>query len=198
MVSRSIGTHMIRFAACFSAVLLSCTALAQVPSPSPAPVQVPITTTSSPDVQQFQKIENDWAEAVNRRDQYALEFVLSPLFLDVSGSGDITTRNQQLTYLITTEDKTLHLEQKVITVRMLGDTAVANGTYVLHHRGASGQVDEKGVFTHVFERAHSGWVCINSQRTVLREDGGKGKKQSNAELPFHIPIFGKSDKKDAQ
>ena len=61
---------------------------------------------------------------------------------------------------------------------------------------ASGQVDEKGVFTHVFERAHSGWLCINSQRTVLREDGGKGKKQSNAELPFHIPIFGKSDKKD--
>jgi hypothetical protein len=37
-------------------------------------------------------------------------------------------------------------------------------------------------------------MCINSQRTVLREDGGKNKKQTNAELPFHIPIFGKSDK----
>ena len=49
----------------------------------------------------------------------------------------------------------------------------------------------------VFERAHSGWVCINSQRTVLREDGGKSKRQS-AELPFHFPIFGKSDKKDSQ
>ncbi len=198
MVFGSIGTRMTRFAACFSVVLLSCTALAQVPSPSPAPVQVPVATTSSPEVQQFQKIENAWSDAINQRDQYALELVLSPLFIDVSGSGDISTRNQQLTYLITTEDKTLHLEQKVITVRMLGDTAVANGTYVLHHRGASGQVDEKGVFTHVFERAHSGWLCINSQRTVLREDGGKNKKQSNAELPFHIPIFGKSDKKDAQ
>ena len=194
MVFGSIGTRMTRFAACFSAVLFSCTALAQVPSPSPAPVQVPIATTSSPEVQQFQKIENAWSDAVNQRDQYALELVLSPLFIDVSGSGDISTRNQQLTYLITTEDKTLHLDQKVITVRMLGDTAVANGTYVLHHHGSSGQVDEKGVFTHVFERAHSGWMCINSQRTVLREDGGKNKKQSNAELPFHIPIFGKSDK----
>jgi ketosteroid isomerase-like protein len=194
----SIGTRMTRFTVCFSVVLLSCSALAQVPSPSPAPVQVPVATTSSPEVQQFQKIENSWADAVNQRDQYALELVLSPLFIDVSGSGDISTRNQQLTYLITTEDKTLHLDQKVITVRMLGDTAVANGTYVLHHRGASGQVDEKGVFTHVFERAHSGWVCINSQRTVLREDGGKNKKQSNAEMPFHIPIFGKSDKKDSQ
>jgi len=124
--------------------------------------------------------------------------VLSPLFLDVSGTGDITTRNQQVAYVITTDDRTMHLQQKVIAVRMLGDTAVANGTYVLHHRASSGQVDEKGVFTQVFERAHNGWVCINSQRTMLREDGGKSKKQSNAELPFHFPIFGKSDKKDSQ
>src|SRR5579863_5212118 len=104
----SIGTRMTRFTVCFSVVLLSCSALAQVPSPSPAPVQVPVATTSSPEVQQFQKIENSWADAVNQRDQYALELVLSPLFIDVSGAGDISTRNQQLTYLITTEDKTLH------------------------------------------------------------------------------------------
>jgi ketosteroid isomerase-like protein len=188
---------MTRFAVCFSVVLLSCTAVAQVPAPTPSPVKMPITTTSSPEMQQFQKIESSWDDAVNKRDQYGLELVLSPLFLDVAASGDISTRNQQVAYLLTTEDKTLHLEQKVVTVRMLGDTAIANGTYVLHHRGSSGQVDEKGVFTHVFERAHSGWVCINSQRTVLREDGGKSKRQS-AELPFHFPIFGKSDKKDSQ
>src|SRR5208337_966918 len=95
----------------------------------------------------------------------------------------------------TGEDKTQHLEQRVITVRMLGDIAVANGTYVLHHRLNSAQVDEKGVFTHVYERLRGGWVCINAQRTVLRADSNaKPKKQSNAELPFHIPLFTKSDK----
>lgn len=192
MVTGSIGTRMTRFAVCFSVALLSCNAFGQASSPAAAPA--PVTSTSSPEVQQFQKIADAWDDAVNKRDQYGLELVLSPLFLDVSGTGDITTRNQQVAYVITTEDKTMHLEQKVIAVRMLGDTAVANGTYVLHHRGASGQVDEKGVFTQVFERAHNGWLCINSQRTVLREDGGKAKKQSNAELPFHFPIFGKSDK----
>lgn len=193
-MSGSFSTLMIRFSACFSAALLPCLAFAQAPNATQPPVQAPVTSTASPDVAQFQKIEDTWDEAVNRRDQYGLENVLSPLFLDVSGSGDITTRNQQLAFIIATDDKSLHLDQKVIAVRMLGDTAVANGTYVLHHRGTSGEVNEKGVFTHVFERAHSGWVCINSQRTVLREDGGKNKKQSNAELPFHIPIFGKSDK----
>jgi ketosteroid isomerase-like protein len=96
--------------------------------------------------------------------------------------------------VISDPDKTLHLDQRVITVRMLGDIAVANGTYVLHHKLGNNEVDEKGVFTHVFERGHNSWVCVNSQRTLLREDGpqGKGKKkQSQAELPFHIPLFSK-------
>jgi ketosteroid isomerase-like protein len=199
---------MTRSAVCFSALLLcSCVVLAQAPAQAPAPdaaAPVPVRTASStatsdvgPQVKEFQKLEDSWSEAINSRDQYSLELVLSPLFVDVSASGDITTRNQQLAQLITGEDKTMHLEQRVITVRLLGDTAVANGTYILHHKATSGQVDERGVFTHVFERLRGGWVCVNSQRTLLREDTpGKKKKASEAEMPFHIPLFSKSDKKD--
>ena len=189
---------MTRFVACFSAVLLCCCAAggqSQAPAPVSASAQPGATSAESSEIREFQKIEDAWAIAVNQRDQYGLELVLSPLFVDISAGGDITTRNQQLAQLITGEDKTLHLDQRVITVRMLGDIAVANGTYLLHHKAGSAQVDEKGVFTHVFERARSGWLCINSQRTVLREDSSaKTKKQSNAEMPFHIPLFGKSDK----
>jgi len=185
---------MARLAVLFSALLVSCSVVfAQ--DPAPAAAASAVTTTVSPEIVQFQKIEDNWSSAVNQRDQYSIELVLSPLFVDVSAVGDITTRNQQVATLITGEDKTLHLEQRVITVRMLGDIAVANGTYVLHHKANSAQVDEKGVFTHVFERVHGGWMCINSQRTVLREDSNaKPKKQSNAELPFHIPLFSKSEK----
>jgi ketosteroid isomerase-like protein len=152
------------------------------------------TSAESPEIREFQKIEDSWATAVNDRDQYGLELVLSPLFVDVSASGDITTRNQQVASVITGEDKTIHLEQRVITVRMLGDIAVANGTYSLRHKVSAGPVDEKGVFTHVFERTRGGWLCINSQRTVLREDtntNAKQKKKSESELPFHIPLLSK-------
>jgi ketosteroid isomerase-like protein len=178
---------MIRTLACYSALLLACcAAVAQ----SPAPAQPDVTTTASPEVVQFQKIEDSWSNAINQRDQYGLELVLSPLFVDVSANSDITTRNQQVAQLITGDDKTLHLEQKVITVRMLGDIAVANGTYNLHHRINSGQVDERGVFTHVFERVRGGWMCINSQRTSLPEGTkGKAKKGSTPESPFHFPLF---------
>ncbi len=184
--------------ACFAALLVSCCAvLGQSPAPaaSARPASA-ATTTDTPEIHEFQKVEDNWSSAINGRDQYGLELVLSPLFVDISASGDITTRNQQLAQVINGEDKTLHLDQRVITVRMLGDVAVANGTYVLHHKAASGPMDEKGIFTHVFERLHNGWVCVNSQRTVLREEGPAGKKKSHsdAEMPFHIPLFSKSDK----
>ena len=189
---------MTRSMACFFAVLFSClVSVAQNPAPAPVstPAQPNVTSAESPEVREFQKIEDAWSTAVNQRDQYGLELVLSPLFVDVSASGDITTRNQQLTQVITGEDKTLHYEQRVITVRRLGEIAVANGTYVMRHKVNSAQVDEKGVFTHVFERLHGGWVCINSQRTMLHEDPNtKSKKQSNAETPFHIPLFSRGEK----
>ena len=186
--------HKSSIVALFTVVLVSnCVVFAQ--TPSAAPVQPAVTSAESPEKHEFQKIEDAWSDAVNLRDQYALELVLSPLFVDVSASGDITTRNQQLALVLTGEDKTIHLEQKVITVRMLGDIAVASGTYSMHHKTGAAQVDEKGIFTHVFERLRGGWVCINSQRTVLREDSNaKPKKQSNAELPFHFPLFTKGDK----
>ncbi len=185
---------MVRSAVLFSAVFLVCgTLVAQDSAPAPAPAQPAATTTVSPEVAQFQKIEDNWSNSINQRDQYGLELVLSPLFVDVSAVGDVTTRNQQVATLISGEDKTVHLSQRVITVRLLGDISVVNGTYVLHHKVNASQVDEKGVFTHVYERAHGGWLCINSQRTSLRQDTKeKQKKQSTAELPFHFPLFSKN------
>lgn len=187
---------MIRIAACCFAILLPSWALAQSAAPVNSTSASPIATSADPTaVSDFQKLEDAWSTAINSRDQYGLELVLSPLFVDVSAAGDVTTRNQQVADLISSDDKSMHLEQRVVTIRLLGDTAVANGTYVLHHKASSGSVDEKGVFTHVFERTHGSWRCINSQRTLLREDAaGKHKKQSASEMPFHIPIFSKSDK----
>jgi len=76
MVTWSIGTRMTRFAACISVVFLSCTAFGQTSGSTPVSTQTPVTSTASPEVQQFQKIEDSWDDAVNKRDQYGLELVL--------------------------------------------------------------------------------------------------------------------------
>jgi ketosteroid isomerase-like protein len=193
---------MNRLLFCALAVLsLSCAAAAQAPSSDPAAGSAPqnvrpgVTSTIAPEIAQFQKIEDGWSDAVNRRDQYGIELVLSPLFVGIAANGDVSTRNQEVAQLISTDDKSLSLMQKVVTVRMLGDIAVANGTYTMHHKVNSSELDEKGVFTQVFERAHNGWLCINSQRTTLREEAiAKQKKQAGPESAFHIPLFSKGDR----
>lgn len=172
------------------------------PAPTPvaatAPANTAAATIDSPEIRELQKVEDSWSIALNNRDQYGLELVLSPLFVGVSANGDITTRNQQVVSLINQEDKTASTDMHVITVRMLGDVAVANGTYSFTHKINGNVVDEKGVFTHVFQRVRGNWLCLNAQRTMLREEApsgkSKGKSKSQADLPFHIPLFSKSDK----
>ncbi|HEX4321633.1 MAG TPA: nuclear transport factor 2 family protein [Acidobacteriaceae bacterium] len=178
----------------FSGTAFSDTAFSQTAAPTAGPA----TSAESPEIRELQKVEDSWSNALNQRDQYGLELVLSPLFVNVSANGDITTRNQQVVALINEGDKTATTDSHVITVRMLGDVAVANGTYSFTHKLNGNVVDEKGVFTHVFQRQHGNWVCLNAQRTMLREEApGKAKAKrpkSEADQPFHIPLFSKGDK----
>jgi ketosteroid isomerase-like protein len=174
--------------------LVSCAGFAQAPKPA-----TPTASAESPEIRELQTIEDKWATALNQRDQYGLELVLSPLYVGVSATGDVTTRNQQIVSLINQEDKTATTDMHVVTVRMLGDVAVANGTYSYTHKGGGGPVEEKGIFTHVFQRQHGNWVCMNAQRTLIREDApgktkAKAKSEGKPELPFHIPLFSKGDK----
>jgi len=191
-------SRMTRFLASVSVLLFAGSfVIAQSPTPVPNTLQSAATSTDNPDIHEFQKIEDSWSLAVNQHNQYGLELVLSPLLVDVSAEGDVTTRDQQVVKTITNDDKAFYLTQKVITVRMLGDVAVVNGTYTLRHRVNTAEVEDHGIFTHVFQRLRGGWMCVNAQRTLIREDSNaksRNKKPSTAEMPFHIPFFMKSDK----
>jgi ketosteroid isomerase-like protein len=184
-----------------SALLLVCFVVS-AQGAAPASAKSTAASTNSAEIRQFQTIENKWSEAENKHDQFGLDLVLSPLLVNVSANGDITTHDQQVVQAINNDDKMFFLSQRVVAVRMLGDIAVVNGTYLLRHRLDSGQVvSDKGVFTHVFQRQRGGWMCVNAQRTqVAEEAGGKkkrrdDKKSTAGSLPFHIPLLGGGDKK---
>ena len=124
-----------------------------------------------------------------------MELVLAPQFIGISASGDVVTRNQQIAHLFVKNEGPQSLEQKVISVRLVGDVAIVNGTYVMTWKGEKGPVLEKGIFSHVFEHVRNNWLCLNSQRTVVAEEN-KGvavekpkAKRSDAELPMHIPLI---------
>jgi hypothetical protein len=154
----------------------------------------------APEIAQFQKLEDQWSDAVVKHDQYGLELLMSPIFVDISSAGDVTTRNQQIALLFEKGGpQPLSMEQRVVNVRTFEDMAVVDGTYITKWK-INGQVrEERGIFTHVYQHVRGNWVGVHSQRTAVVEKGDEktkqaSKKSSNAQLPFHIPLVYQGNK----
>jgi ketosteroid isomerase-like protein len=147
-----------------------------------------------PEVVQFQGFEDQWSTAVVNADQYTMENLLSPVYVGISASGDVTTRNQQLADLFDKTVAPVSMEQRVVSVRMFGDMALVSGTYIMKWRTEGKVREERGIFTHVYAHERDRWDCVNAQRTpVVEMAPGSAKKKnqdkSSAEEPFHIPLF---------
>jgi hypothetical protein len=161
-----------------------------------APQQPPLIT-------EFQKVEDQWSTAVAKQDQYTLETILSPTYIDISSAGDITTRNQQVAAMYEKGlPQPVTMEQRVVNVRLIEDVAVVDGTYVERTKLNGIEHEERGLFTHVYQHVRGVWVCVHSQRTPVVAKPVKEKaekKKSDADLPFHIPFthIGSDNDKDA-
>jgi ketosteroid isomerase-like protein len=154
-------------------------------------------TQQPPEVKEFQGLEDQWSNAVVKNDQYTMEFLLSPLYVDISSTGDVTTRNQQIAALFDKGTEPISMQQRVVSVREFGDTAIVSGTYIVKYRAGSGVKEERGIFTHIYNRSQRHWACVNAQRTAvvdLEPSRQKASKKSDAPEPFHIPLFYKGAK----
>lgn len=154
-----------------------------------------------PEVKEFQVLEDKWSKAVVDSDQYTMELLLSPLYVGISSSGAVTTRNEQIADLFDKGTLPVSMLQRVVSVRMFGDMALVSGTYDLTWGTKGRDREERGIYTHVYTRAQDRWECVNAQRTPVvdvkpgRESRAKEKqKTSSAEEPFHIPFLHKGAK----
>src|SRR5580658_7238461 len=86
--------------------------------------QAPQANPVPPEFREMQQVEDRWATAITKRDQYALELVLAPQYIGISASGDVVTRNQQIAHLFVKNSGPDSLEQKVISVRLVGEVAI--------------------------------------------------------------------------
>jgi hypothetical protein len=118
-----------------------------------------------PDRQAFQQIEDRWSQAIAKRDQYALELVLSPELIDISAWSDQTTRNQQIAMLFEKDAEPLSLDPRVTNVRAFGEVAVVIGSYDEQLRVNGKPVRQTGMFTHIYHNERGNWLCVNAQRT---------------------------------
>ena len=120
-------------------------------------------------VQGFQNLENTWSQAVDHRDQYALELVLAPDFLNVGSDGEITTRNLQIAQLLRKHGETPpSTRQRVVNVRDYRDITIVVGTFIEESRDGKQTLEQAGVFTHVYQQVHGKWRCVSAHWTDLQ------------------------------
>lgn len=165
----------------------------------------------SQQIAELQKVADRWDEAVYQHDQYALELVLAPQFINISDTGEVANRDQQISAMMMKGAPHFSLTQKVVSVRMIGDVAVVNGTYERAYQGnrlsRTKPKTERGVFSQVYVRARNSWECVNSQRTIIQAPTLKDKKKSkndsaekplNHDLGFHFPGLHHNSSSDTQ
>lgn len=136
------------------------------------------------DTKAFQQLENRWSEAIGKRDQYALELVLSSEFVDVSATGDVTTRNQQIAMLFEKDSEPLSLDQRVLSVRISGNVAVVVGSYTELRRIHGKPVKSSGMFTHVYQKTSANWLCIIAHRTTTTDGAPQKTNGANSKTPL--------------
>jgi hypothetical protein len=171
------------------ALALSSTALhaQSTPAGSTAP-DATQAQDSSPEIAALQRVTDQWDDAVQQHDAYALDLVLSPKMTDISADGQLRSRDQLVSSLTQKNSPVRTLGQKVTQARILGDMAIVNGIYGIKFRQddeGRNLPDERGVYTQVFERLQNQWICINSQRTLVpapRAD--KKKKEARNDTKF--------------
>lgn len=175
-------------------------------SPSDAAMQM------TQNVAQIQKVVDRWDDAANQHDQYALELVLAPQFIGISDTGQVSNRDQQVAQMLMKGAPQFTLVQKAVSVRLVGDVAIVNGTYDRIFKGSklshTSMKDEKGVFSQVYVRSRNTWQCVNSQRTLIvaptaREEKKRSKdagpkKSLTHDLAFKFPGFHRADSPDPQ
>lgn len=183
----ALKMRLILYSLAAAAIVCVCSAVSLAHAQEASPPQQP------PQITQFQKIEDQWSNALVKQDQFTLETILSPTFVDISAAGEINTRDQQVAAMF---EKGLPqaqtMEQRVVNVRIIEDVAVVDGTYVERTKLNGVEREERGVFTHIYQHVREVWVCVQSQRTAVVEQGDEkkksGRKKSEAVLPFHIPF----------
>jgi ketosteroid isomerase-like protein len=115
--------------------------------------------TASTTRRQLAELEDQWVQAVIRRDSAAFNRLLHPAF--VYTEDDRVYTKQQLIREVTTGTDTVTAGgNEDLTVRLFGNTAIVTGWLVLRGRGASGAFNRRYRYTDTWQRIEGRWRVI--------------------------------------
>jgi ketosteroid isomerase-like protein len=111
---------------------------------------------------QIVALEEEWIQAVIKRDAVAFDRLLAPSFV-YTEDDRVYTKAQLIKEVTTGTDTVVSGRNEDLTVRVYGNTAVATGWLILVGRGASGGFERRYRYTDTWWRTGNRWRVIAAQ-----------------------------------
>ena len=160
--------NLSRFLLCLTLIAAPCVVAAQR-------TQARSAKDSSLDERTLVKLENDWAQAVIRRDAKAIRVLVAPQWVYTDESGTMT-REQGITAFTTGTDTVLmagNEQMKVILYEH--NAAVVTGILWMRGRGPNGPFLHRYRYTDTWLRQRGTWRAIASQDYLMPSEAGGGR-----------------------
>lgn len=130
-----------------------------------------VTSLSNPltDQQTLLYMELDWTDAVKGRDASWLEKHYASDARDVSGSGVIRTKAEEIENMEKSAETYESLELSNLNIRIEGDAGVVTGINTVKGKDAQGKpMAAKYAFTDTFIRRNGQWMVWSTQGTMVK------------------------------
>jgi ketosteroid isomerase-like protein len=113
--------------------------------------------------QELMTLDQSWCNAAVKSDAATLSAILADDLTDVSLTGKLNTKGQDIANLKT--DKTTLCDEDMLQVRVYGDAAVVVGRATVKSATFNGQFR----FTDTYVRRNGHWQVVASQATEIKQ-----------------------------
>jgi ketosteroid isomerase-like protein len=121
------------------------------------------------------KLENDWAQAVIRRDAKGIRTLVAPQWVYTDESGTMT-REQGITAFTTGTDTVLMAGNEQMKITLYDNkVAVVTGILWMRGRGPNGPFLHRYRYTDTWLRQRGTWRAIASQDYLMPSEAGGGR-----------------------
>lgn len=117
--------------------------------------------------QVLQRLEQEWADAVMRRDIKKIDRIQADEYVFTGPHGQIWTKSQALDTIKAGGLEIDSFESSDIKVQVYGDTAVVTLRVVWNGRFRGTDISEPQRMTDVFVKRDGRWQCVASQSTRI-------------------------------
>ena len=117
--------------------------------------------------QELIKLENDWSEAVVKRDGTLLQRLFAEEYAFTDQDGVVWNKTQDIANVTSGVTRTSSYKLEDLKVRLYGDVAVVTGSNTIKATFQGRDIGGKYRFTDVFVKRSGAWQVVTTQGTLV-------------------------------